>query len=163
MNPIEKPLLVPWWLWCRLVTELRRRGQKRRESGAFLLGLMGSCSSRVQRFVCYDDLDPNALNTGIVTFDSSGYSRLWERCRKLGLEVLGDVHTHPGSSTAMSTTDLANPMIGEAGHIALIIPRFAEQMCWGFRGVSVNEYLGRRQWRRWQGKERSSRVRMSLW
>ena len=56
----KKALKIPFALWRRLYSELRRRSKGRRESGAFLLGQ----SSKVSAFICYDDLDPSALDTG---------------------------------------------------------------------------------------------------
>jgi proteasome lid subunit RPN8/RPN11 len=38
--------------------------------------------------------------------------------------VVADVHTHPGPSD-QSNSDRNHPMISQAGHLALIIPRFA--------------------------------------
>ena len=59
-----------WFLWRRLLTELRKRGRgKIRESGAFLLGLRRNGRARIVDFVPYDDLDPNCLDSGIIRFD----------------------------------------------------------------------------------------------
>src|SRR5437763_809190 len=94
----ERPrlLLVPVLLWVRLVWNLHRRGQGRRESGAFLLGVRGEGRDKVKAFALYDDLDPHALDTGIVVFRGGGYAALWNLCRQRRLAVVGDVHTHPG-------------------------------------------------------------------
>ena len=43
-----------------------------------------------------------------------------------GLTVVADVHVHPGDS-GQSNSDRAYPMISQAGHIALILPRFARK------------------------------------
>src|SRR5712691_2181265 len=83
---------VPLLLWARLVLELQRRGGGRRESGAFLLGRQNDASSRVVAFVCYDDLDVRALESGAVTLHADGYAALWQRCRERNLRVLGDIH-----------------------------------------------------------------------
>ena len=88
---------VTLWLWRRLILELRRRGQSRKESGAFLLAPQDSDANRVTSFVCYDDLDPDAYEGGAIAFHAVGHAALWEFCRKRGLRVLADVHTHPGS------------------------------------------------------------------
>jgi len=57
-------LRIPWFVWWPLIRELKRRGGGRRESGAFLLGSSGT--QQVTHFICYDDLDPTTLDTGII-------------------------------------------------------------------------------------------------
>ena len=53
-------------IWDEGLAELRRRGDGRRESGAFLLGRVEGDRRVVERFVYYDDVDPRALDTGII-------------------------------------------------------------------------------------------------
>jgi len=114
-----------WFLWHRLLVELRKRGRgKIRESGAFLLGLHRNGRARIIDFVLYDDLDPHCLDSGIIRFDGRYFGALWEQCKQRGLTIIADVHTHPGSSE-QSPSDRANPMIVRAGHLAIILPRFA--------------------------------------
>jgi proteasome lid subunit RPN8/RPN11 len=118
-------LSCSWLAWRRLVDGLRRRGfHGSRESGAFLLGTRRNGRARIVDFVLYDDLDPNCLDTGIVHFNGRYFGALWDICKKRGLVVVADVHTHPGGSQ-QSDSDRAHPMISRAGHIALIFPRFA--------------------------------------
>ncbi len=114
-----------WFLWRQLMAELRLRGRAgTRESGAFLLGRHNRGRARVTAFVLYDDLDPHCLDSGIVRFDGRYFSDLWQMCNERGLSVVADVHTHPGGSQ-QSESDRAHPMISRAGHLALIVPRFA--------------------------------------
>ena len=119
-------LSCSWLLWHRLVAALRERGRgETRESGAFLLGYKTpEGPARITEFVLYDDLDPAALDTGIVRFDGRHFGKLWSRCRERNLTVVADVHVHPGGS-GQSASDRAHPMIAEHGHIALILPDFA--------------------------------------
>jgi proteasome lid subunit RPN8/RPN11 len=118
-------LSCSWLVWRRLLHGLRERGRNySRESGAFLLGRKIGTRARFVRFVLYDDLDPHCLDTGIVRFDGRHFGKLWDLCAETGLTVIGDVHTHPGGS-GQSESDRANPMISRAGHMALIVPRFA--------------------------------------
>src|SRR4051794_2635186 len=62
-------LRIPVLLWLRLILDLHRRGNHRRESGAFLLGVRGTSRDTVKGYALYDDLDPHALDTGIIVFD----------------------------------------------------------------------------------------------
>ena len=138
-------LSCSWFLWRRLKTNLRERGDCcRRESGAFLLGHREGSRARIVDFVLYDDLDPHALDSGIVRFDGRYFGDLWEKCKSRGVTVVADVHVHPGGS-GQSDSDRAHPMISRAGHIALILPRFA--MGWQRRReIGMYRYLGRKRW-----------------
>lgn len=132
-------------VWTRLILELRTRGCNVRESGAFLLGFPGS--TEITDFVCYDDLDPSCYDTGIIVFHTSGYVPLWEYCEAQSLTVIADVHTHPLGWTGQSRDDKAHPMIVQAGHISLIVPRYAQANTKSMRGVGFHEYLGDLQWK----------------
>ena len=82
------------------------------------------------------------------------------RAEHEGLEVVADVHTHPGG-VGQSQTDRDNPMIPEVGHVALIVPNFADRA--DFPGdIGIYEYRGRRQRRRRQPILRGQEVRMNL-
>ena len=131
-------------VWRAGVAELRRRAGGRRESGAFLLGSNG-IAREIEEFVFYDDIDPNALRTGIVIIDGCRLGDLWAHCRKTGRVVVADVHVHPGGF-GQSVSDRANPVIAEVGHVAMIVPHFATRAT-SPRGIGVYEYLGSRRWR----------------
>lgn len=133
-------LSISRWLWRRLISDLHHRGQDRRESGAFLLGVREGSRARVRNFICYDDLDPNALDHGYVTLHSRGLKSLWAQCRARQLDVVADVHTHPGRDTRQSSLDQRHPMIPVDGHVALIVPNFANTTRWQLDGVGVHEY-----------------------
>ena len=145
-NQVKIPLL----LWMRLLRQLRKRGGGHRESGAFLLGKTGS--RKVSRFLCYDDLDPAALESGIVTVHAIGFVRLWEICQKQNLRVLADVHTHPSSWIDQSESDRTHPMVAQRGHLAMILPNYAKPNRKTLGGAAVYEYLGDHQWKFWPTK-----------
>lgn len=141
----QHELSCSWLLWRRLLTGLRQRGcSYSRESGAFLLGRYFGRRRRIVGFVLYDDLDPGCLETGIIRFDGRYFGELWEICRQRDLSVVADVHTHPGVSD-QSDSDRAHPMITEAGHIALIVPRFARKPVRRM-DVGIYRYQGAKQW-----------------
>lgn len=79
----------------------------------------------MQQVAFFDDLEPGSL-TGAVHLTHVAYARLGQICAATELVVLGDVHTHPGSSVAQSHTDRANPLLATPGHLALIVPYFAQ-------------------------------------
>lgn len=149
-------------LWEKGVKELERRGQGRRESGAFLLGRVEeSGRRRVERFVYYDELEPRCLDSGIVELTGSGYGPLWDLCRKTGATVVADIHTHPAGAS-QSTIDKANPIIATKGHIAIIVPNYAQgQIPHDLLGVY--EYMGAHQWRGYVGKHVHEFLYIGFW
>ncbi|MCF2523213.1 hypothetical protein [Bradyrhizobium sp. G127] len=141
----QHELSCSWFLWRRLVAQLRERGRgASRESGAFLLGYRWDGKARIVDFVLYDDLDPHALDTGIVRFDGRHFGTLWDICKRRGLSVVADVHVHPGASY-QSASDQDHPMISRAGHVALILPNFARAPV-STEVVGIYRYLGGKNW-----------------
>ena len=136
-------------LWKVGIAELAQRGRGETESGAFLLGLERGGRREVRRFVYYDDLDPHCLDTGIVIFDGAGYAPLWQFCRETGLTVVADVHTHP-CMARQSPADRDHPMVATRGHVAIIIPDFAQRMP-AAEELGIYEYLGAHRWRDYSG------------
>jgi proteasome lid subunit RPN8/RPN11 len=139
------PLKISRALWQTLLAELRQRGGAERESGAFMLAKKGS--REITAFICYDDLDGCALQTGIITFHAVGFVRLWDFCDRNHLGVVADVHTHPGRWTGQSESDRTHPMVAIKGHIALILPEYAAPNSSHLNGASVYEYKGRHKWK----------------
>jgi hypothetical protein len=136
----------PRHVWEIGVRELERRTLNgTRESGAFLLGRVTGGQRRITDFVYYDDIDPHALDTGIVHFSGNKLPVLWALCRKKGYGVVADVHVHPGSY-GQSNSDRANPVMPRSGHIAFIIPDFARREIEPGK-IGMYEYLGDGRWR----------------
>jgi hypothetical protein len=138
-------------LWRQLLEKLRERGRGVRESGAFLLGRGRGAERIATRIVLYDDLDPNCLNEGYVHFDGRYYGRLWEICSAESLSVVADVHTHP-YGPGQSPSDKAHPMVSIPGHIALIVPNFAQELLEA-ADIGVYVYRGRYRWTAYRGRD----------
>ena len=132
-------------VWAAGARELERRTLNgTRESGAFLLGTDQDGYRRIVEFVFYDDIDPHALDTGIVHFHGNKLPKLWEHCRSRGYGVIADVHVHPGGY-GQSASDQADPVMPQAGHLAFIIPHFARRETRP-GGIGMYEYLGNSAW-----------------
>lgn len=138
-------LSVDGVVWQRLRRDLRARGlNASRESGAFLLGTRNGRSARITDYILYDDLDPHSLDTGIVRFNGAYYGALWAACEERQLDVVADIHVHPLGED-QSDSDRHYPMISQAGHVALILPRFAAEPIHAGR-VGIYRYLGGKKW-----------------
>lgn len=130
--------------WAGLLRELAARGGGRRESGAFLLGHRRGRRPVVRQIIYFDDLEPESLN-GAVHLTTFAYSKLYDICRDCGVEVIGDVHTHPGGMIDQSHIDQDNPLIAQRGHIALIVGHYAQRAT-RISDIGVYEYLGDDGW-----------------
>lgn len=135
--------------WTDLLTELRTRGEGRKESGAFLLGLVphpqgGVQDDTVRMIIYYDDLDAECLRGGIE-LSGSAFDTLWQICRDNRLTVIADIHTHPSGWIAQSDIDRRNPMIAQVGHIAIILPNFAQGPI-DSATIGIYKYLGAHRW-----------------
>lgn len=140
----EHRLTCPSALWCQIVSELERRGERRHEAGAFLLGFEENGRREVKSAIYYDDLDANAYATGVCILHGDAFSVLWARCRANRMTVVADVHTHPQTGF-QSLTDKTNPMVARAGHVAIIVPDFARWPIQESR-MGIYEYQGQYQW-----------------
>lgn len=136
-------------LWQEGIGELHYRGKGYHESGAFLLGCRHGERRRITRFVYYDDLDPHCFDTGIVRFSGTSYGPIWQLCREMNLQVVADIHTHPGAA-AQSAADQAHPMVATSGHIALIAPNFAQEIVSVYE-LGIYEYIGAHRWHNHSG------------
>jgi proteasome lid subunit RPN8/RPN11 len=141
---VAEELIISRGQWLGLLSELRRRGGGQTESGAFLLGRREGDRRIFQSAVFYDDLDPKAYSSGVCILYADAFERLWGLCRARGLQVLADVHTHPGNSL-QSEADRRNPMVARPGHLALIVERFASDPVWRHR-TGVYRYEGSHTW-----------------
>jgi proteasome lid subunit RPN8/RPN11 len=162
-DPAIITIRIPLLLWTQLIFKLRQRGAGKAESGAFLLGRQGGTSARVTKYVCYDKLDPHAYQSGAITFHAAGYAALWQFCREKKLQLLADVHTHPGKDVRQSLIDQRNPMIPVPGHTAIIIPNFGQTPWWSLGTMGVYEYLGDFRWRTYRTFEKPRRISLTIW
>lgn len=133
-------------VWEPGVKELAKRtlGEKR-ESGAYLLGVeLPDGGKRIHDFVYYDDVDPEALSTGVVVIRQTALPKLWALCRERGYGVVADVHVHPGGY-GQSPSDRESPVMPRDGHIAMILPDFARGRPEP-GGIGIYEYHGQGRW-----------------
>jgi proteasome lid subunit RPN8/RPN11 len=132
-------------VWNELHSQLFQRGENKREAGAFFLGVrVGHCVN-VTDLVYYDDLDPQSKQYCYIRVQGHAYGRLWSICRSKKLDVVADVHTHPGQAF-QSQIDRANPMVDQAGHLALILPHYG-QFPEHVSSIGLFEHLGSRRWK----------------
>jgi hypothetical protein len=139
------PLIeITFELWTELVAHLQSQGGGVRESGAFLLGRNTSTTRMVTGFLPYEKLQADALHEDYVLLTAKSFSKLWTVCQEHHVSVVADVHTHR-FGPQQSHSDKSNPMIALAGHIALIVPKFAQGEI-QISDIGVHIYRGNHQW-----------------
>jgi hypothetical protein len=134
----------PRKLWAHLGRELWRRGKGMHEAGAFLLGVERRGRLAVHGIAFYEDLDPQAYDSGVCVLQSDAFAALWKICREQRLTVVADVHTHP-SVAKQSASDRTNPMVARRGHIAIVVPDFAKAPV-SAEALGIYEYCGEHKW-----------------
>lgn len=124
---MSPPLLeIPRGLYDSLIADLAESGRGVKESGAFLLGSLNGQRRCVSSYLMYDKVAPLSSSLhAYVAFTAEEMARAWEHCYALGLQVVADVHTHP-FGPAQSISDREHPIVSLAGHVALIVPNFAQ-------------------------------------
>lgn len=150
-NSLPKPLEFAPGIWSALMEDLRQRGRGCRESGAFLLAEANRGDRVVRAWLPYDVLAPESLAYAYVRLGPDAFSRLWAWCADHQVEVVADVHTHP-VGPRQSASDRTYPMVALPGHIALIVPCFAQRNPQPF-DCSFNVYLGDRRWMSFMHKD----------
>ncbi len=156
MSSSPKMLEFAPGVWRSLMLDLRECGQGCHESGAFLLSRRDDPERVVREWLVYDELDPESFNRDYVQLETAAFSRLWEWCDRRQLQVVADVHTHSWGPR-QSDSDRAFPMIALAGHIALIVPRFAQGEP-NPVDVSLNVYRGGGRWTSVFGRAAASKI-----
>jgi len=156
LTPPER-LMISRGKWHALLSELRAKGDGRRESGAFLLAPVGS--RRIDEVVFFDDVDPHCL-VGSIRLSGDAFSRLADRCRAVDQQVVADVHTHPYDRVDLSSVDRSHPMVALPGHVALVVPRFAAGRI-RRREIGFHQYLGEAGWASAFGKAARRRLRLA--
>ncbi|MFV1849128.1 MAG: hypothetical protein ACMZ66_00240 [Thalassospira sp.] len=135
--------------WSSLLSMLRTQSDGVREAGAFLLGTQTRNALRIKDWVAYHVLSDQVGQADYITLESDAFVRLWQICRERDLRAVADVHTHP-CGAHQSVTDRAYPMIATPGHVALIVPDYAQGDI-DVTDISINIYKGSHQWASYTG------------
>lgn len=144
---ILRPLLkLPLALYANLVADLARSGAGVAESGAFLLGTVDGDDRQVAGYLPYEAVAAQSRRRhAYVAFTAEEMARAWDYCYRNKVQVVADVHTHPGGPM-QSLSDRAHPIVSLAGHVALIVPHFALRNPQP-ADLGVHQFLGGGRWR----------------
>ena len=135
--------------WEAMLAHLRRQGAGVRESGGLLLGKVEEGRRVVREFLPYEQLQADALQEDFVQLSAASFAKVWDRCRQTHLAVVADVHTHRYGA-GQSLSDARNPMVALRGHLALIVPNFAQGQL-RLDDIGLYAYRGSHRWDRYRG------------
>lgn len=141
----KEKIILPIWLWFKLMAGLKKRSNGCRESGGFLLAKSGE--KRIIKVVFYDQFDKTVADSGIIQF--KGAISFYEFLAKTGMNVIADIHTHPTKNTSQSYSDQTHPMIRIKDHIAIIAPNYVVNPLIFPKHCSLYKYLGNFQWEKY--------------
>jgi len=158
---MSHPLLdIPHTVFQALIADLARSGRGVKESGAFLLGRQDGTHRIVTAYLTYEDVAPNSSSQhDYVAFTAEEMAAAWEYCYTTGLQVVADVHTHP-LGPRQSPSDRAHPIVSVAGHVALIVPNFAQGSPQP-RDLGVHLFGGAGRWQSMFGDEAHAAIRLT--
>ena len=156
----ERPIHFQRGLWARCLDGLRQRSGEH-EAGAFLLGTTDPRQCTVTRVVYYDELDANAYSTGVCVLYADSFERLWRMCRERGLSGACGRRQSP-TGAGQSPSDRNNPMVAQAGHVAIIVPNYARVRVWRHR-LGLYRYRGAHQWDNLSGWSARHTLRTGTW
>ena len=136
-------------LWQATLAHLRQQGAGVRESGGFLLGKVQRDRRVATHFLPYEQLQHDALQADFVHLSAASFGRLWAYCADHDLDVVAAGHP-PRYGAGHSRSDSDNPMLAIAGHLALIVPHFAQGPV-HLEDVGLYLYQGAHRWQRFRG------------
>jgi proteasome lid subunit RPN8/RPN11 len=142
----DHKLEISGLIWKQLISDLARTGRGIKESGAFLLGSMAP-NRTVTEYLLYSDIAPDSQHVNYVLLRGRHMAKVWDICEQKGLRVVADIHTHPGVPI-QSTSDRENPIVSIKGHIALIVPNFAQGVVLP-SSLGFHEFQGQGVWHSW--------------
>ena len=158
---MSHPLVeFPLGLFQSLIVDLARSGRGFKESGAFLLGKQEDSRRFVTSYLMYDKIaSESSRSHAYVAFTAQEMARAWEHCYATGLQVVADVHTHP-FGPRQSISDRAHPIVSVAGHVALIVPNFAQGSPQP-QDLGVHLFCGAGRWQSMFDEEAQAAIRLT--
>lgn len=154
---MSRRLEVPDQLWKDTWLGLAERGDARREAACVWAGTRSEQVERAEAVIFLDDL-PGVVGRPYQHRTSrSAVSLMLATVRRMGLRIVGDLHTHPSSWVDMSIVDRAHPIEFRVGLIAIVIPHFAALPV-DIASVGVHEYAGDGEWTTLEASDVARRV-----
>lgn len=143
---MSRRLYVPEPLWRMTWSGLAARGEGLRETACVWGGTREGSTERAEAVVFLDDL-PGVVGQALQHRTSrAAVNLLLADVRRMGLRIVGDVHTHPADWVDLSITDRVHPIEFRVGLIAIVIPNFA---CGppDVATTGIHEYVGDGEWK----------------
>lgn len=157
MKPVIK---ISSSLWQKTQKGLATRGAGERESACLWVGQRGKEIWLVKGIIFLDDIPGTISNRRYHHTPKEVVNKIYQVLRNEGLQIIADVHTHPGGNVEMSNLDKNHPIEYRIGLLSIILPNF------GFapvtlRNTGFHEYLGNDKWGRIPYKDVLRRISLT--
>lgn len=136
---------IPRPLIEKTVKKLREQGVKFNEGLVFWAGIEAKDGSKFVTTCVY----PKQQCSGIsVSSDLIAGAKVVREIRKRRLEIISEVHSHPGHWVGHSPIDDENPFVLAEGNISIVVPHFAKEGMEPLWKCGVYLYSFKDGWRR---------------
>lgn len=133
-------------LWDATIEGLAKRSSGRKESACIWAGER-KAQWTVKDLIFLDDLPGTQGYRKYHKTPREAVNVLFKMLRDKGLQIIADIHTHPGYWVDLSLIDRESPIEYRVGLLAVVFPNFA-RLPMDIEKVGFHEYLGKSQWRR---------------
>lgn len=129
----------------KTVKSLRKQGVKFNEGLVFWAGIEAKDGSKFVTTCVY----PKQQCSGIsVSSNLIAGAKVVREIRKRGLEIIAEIHSHPGQWVGHSLIDDENPFVLAEGNISIVVPYFARKGMEPLWKCGVHIYSFRGGWKR---------------
>lgn len=144
-------------VWRETWLGLQRRSAGERESACVWLGTRDGEWETAREIVFLDDL-PGTIGRRLQHRTSRvAVNMMLDRARDAGMEIVGDIHTHPSDWVDLSEVDRAHPIEYRVGLLAIVFPHFAAGEP-NLAVAGVHEYAGNGDWKTFDETSSSTRL-----
>lgn len=132
-------------LWQATVKGLGARSEGRHETACVWTGHRLPEAWSIEAIMFLDDLPGTTGLPRQHRTPRSALDVLFAELRKRELQIIADVHTHPGSWVGLSPVDQSHPIEYRLGLLAVVIPHYARVPV-SLADAGIHEYLGAHRW-----------------
>lgn len=136
---------IPRSLIDKTVKSLKEQGAKSNEGLVLWAGIEAKDGSKFVTTCVYPKQQCYSIS---VSSDLIAGAKVVREIRKRGLEIIAEIHSHPGYWVGHSLTDDKNPFVLADGNISIVVPRFAEEGMEPLWKCGIHVYCAGDGWKR---------------
>lgn len=157
---MNKPeILISTTQWKETWAGLKIRGQESREALCVWAGDRKSQPWKVLEVVFLDDFPGVEGFARFHRVSREAVTALFRCLHQKNLQLIADVHSHPGSWVGLSDIDMEHPLEFRVGFLSLVLPSYAIPKP-DIGAVGVHEYIGNMEWKTLTAEAVLSRIKI---